>query len=514
MRRRLVGLPLLAAFCLAVASCAVFVQPVRAGGSAVTRRFLEDHGSVVFWIHVTTNETFIVNGVARVDFAVETVVVRENASLYVSSLEVFLADTNVAASQPILKNLTATGQRAEASLLLSVSDPGFSSIEPGERMKYALSVDVKGEMGDETGELQSLEVERSVNVNVLSPEAPATLDVVVPQVVAERELFQLIARLDNDGLFPVTNARFYVRGYELRMVQGQYRLVSQVDAGESVLAEFPVLFEAMGFHAVDVDVSYWSFGGYNVSLAQSVLVNVKGVSAVSCRVSQLGVGADFNVHGAVQPSRPSVLVTLEYSVDDGVSWETLGETETRLNGTYSYPWSAAARGTYLFRASWEGDESFVGAESQEARLDVARDISHSTLSLSSSRIVEDGEVVITGKVIPPEGSRVVKLSYRVEEEPWNTISALDTGADGSFEYTWRPPGSDTYYVKASWDGNAGYFGGDSPSLTLTVAGEAASLADEVISFLYSPLAVGLLVVAAAVVVLLVIRGRRKGLSRE
>ncbi|NIN68322.1 MAG: hypothetical protein GTO63_27170, partial [Anaerolineae bacterium] len=99
-------------------------------------------------------------------------------------------------------------------------------------MKYALSVDVKGEMGDETGELQPLEVERSMNVNVLSPEAPATLDVVVPQVVAEGELFQLVARLDNDGLFPITNARFYVRGYELRMVQGQYRLVSQVDAGE------------------------------------------------------------------------------------------------------------------------------------------------------------------------------------------------------------------------------------------------------------------------------------------
>ncbi|MDH5363012.1 MAG: hypothetical protein OEW84_06840, partial [Aigarchaeota archaeon] len=112
MRERgLLVLPLLAAFCLAIVPLTFLVEPAGAQGPLVTRSFLEDHGSVVFWIYVTTNETFTVNGNAPVNFTVETVVVRKNASLYVSSIQVLLADTNVAASQPILENLTATGQR-------------------------------------------------------------------------------------------------------------------------------------------------------------------------------------------------------------------------------------------------------------------------------------------------------------------------------------------------------------------------------------------------------------------
>ncbi|MFB0568177.1 MAG: hypothetical protein ACETV0_00950, partial [Nitrososphaeria archaeon] len=215
---RLLVLQLLAAFCLAIVPLTFFVEPASAQESLVTRSFLEDHGSVVFWIYVTTNETFTVNGNARVNFTVETVVVRKNASLYVSSVQVLLADTNVAASQPILENLTATGQRVEASLVLSVSDPGLTSIEPGKRREYVLSIDVKGELKNGAGEPQSLDVKRSINVNVLSPEAPATLDVILPQAVREGEEFQVVTRLDNDGLFPITNVRFYVSGYELRMV--------------------------------------------------------------------------------------------------------------------------------------------------------------------------------------------------------------------------------------------------------------------------------------------------------
>ena len=513
--RRLLVLPLLAAFYLAIVPVTFFVKPARAQESLVTRSFLEDHGSVVFWIYVTTNETFMVNGNAPVNFTVETVVVRKNASLYISSIQVLLADTNVAASQPILENLTATGQRVEASLVLSVSDPGLTSIEPGKRREYVLSIDVKGELRMEAGEPQSLDVKRSINVNVLSPDAPATLDVLLPQVVREGEEFQVVARLDNDGLFPITNIRFYVRGYELRLVEGQYRLIGRVDAGRSARVEFPALFEAMGFHAVDLDVSYWSFGGYNVSLTQTVLLNVKGVSNISCQVSRLGVGADFSVEGAVQPSRPNVLVTLEVSVDNGLTWKRLDETKTRLNGTYGHPWTAEAKGTYLFRASWDGDESFVGAQSQTARMEVVKDISQITLSLSSSKVPENDKVVITGKVLPPQISIAVTLSYRGDEHSWNTISIVDTGAGGSFEYTWSPPGTGTYYVKASWKGNADYYGDESPAVTLTVQAEVRSFVDQVISFLYSPLGTGLVIVfVAAAVFLLVIRVRRRRLPEQ
>ena len=516
MRERgLLVLPLLAAFCLAIVPLTFLVEPAGAQGPLVTRSFLEDHGSVVFWIYVTTNETFTVNGNAPVNFTVETVVVRKNASLYVSSIQVLLADTNVAASQPILENLTATGQRVEASLVLSVSDSGLTSIEPGKRREYVLSIDVKGELRDEAGEPRSLDVKRSINVNVFSPEAPATLDVLLPQAVREGEEFHVVARLDNDGLFPITNIRFYVKGYELRVMEGQYRLINRVDAGRSAQAEFPVFFEAMGFHAVDVDVSYWSFGGYNVSLTQTVLLNVKGVSNISCQVSRPGVGADFSVEGAVQPSRPSVFVTLEFSVDNGLSWKRFGETKTALNGTYSYLWTAEAKGTYLFRASWDGDESFVGAQSQTARLEVIRDISQIALSLSSSKIPENGKVVIAGKVLPPQIGSAVTLSYRVDEQSWNTMSVVETKGDGSFEYTWSPPRSDVYYVKAFWNGNAEYFGGESPPLTFTVATEVPSFADQVTSFVYSPLGMAAVIaVVAVVVVAAVIRVRGRRLPRE
>jgi len=92
-------------------------------------------------------------------------------------------------------------------------------------------------------------------------------------------------------------------------------------------------------------------------------------------------------------------------------------------------------------------------------LDVTSTIS---ISLSSSTSYVGFHVEINGNLTCDEvglSGASILLSYSVTGgETWNDITLVDTASDGGYSAVWMPSATGNYLVRATWDGNATYWG--------------------------------------------------------
>ncbi len=84
--------------------------------------------------------------------------------------------------------------------------------------------------------------------------------------------------------------------------------------------------------------------------------------ALSVSSSLLLEGSSVVLSGVVSPVSPDGTVTI-YVRSDNSSWSVLRTVSCGSNGRYSYEWKPASAGLYSLRASWSGDTSHAGADS-------------------------------------------------------------------------------------------------------------------------------------------------------
>ena len=129
----------------------------------------------------------------------------------------------------------------------------------------------------------------------------------------------------------------------------------------------------------------------------------------------------------------------------------------------------------VWRTSWrvgECPESFQGVTAQVIPLtDIEksaigqvgvslRELEASTLTLrvSSSIIVKNKEVMISGQILPIVENENVTIRAQVNGSNWFTITAVTTQQDGKFNYSWIPPVTGVIDIQAKWAGNKEYNG--------------------------------------------------------
>ncbi len=95
--------------------------------------------------------------------------------------------------------------------------------------------------------------------------------------------------------------------------------------------------------------------------------------------------------------------------------------------------------------------------------------SSSPLSLALSRTVVTvgSSVTISGSISPVNSSENVAIYVSPDGNGWNLLGTVITDSEGRYLCTWATQIAGTYYVKASWSGNAEYAGADSDVRALT-----------------------------------------------
>jgi hypothetical protein len=92
--------------------------------------------------------------------------------------------------------------------------------------------------------------------------------------------------------------------------------------------------------------------------------SLTGASSITLSVSTsfLIEGSSVTLSGVVAPASADGIVTI-YLRSENSSWMILEAMSCGSNGRYSYEWKPGSAAVYYVRASWSGDSSHAGADS-------------------------------------------------------------------------------------------------------------------------------------------------------
>lgn len=104
------------------------------------------------------------------------------------------------------------------------------------------------------------------------------------------------------------------------------------------------------------------------SPAQIIIVS-KTLSKITCELSsyQVVLGENVTIMGAITPTFSGEQIIIFMSNDE-IHWEILTTVDTASGGNYLYIWNTTRTGNFYFKASWLGNDVFIGAESLECKI--------------------------------------------------------------------------------------------------------------------------------------------------
>lgn len=211
----------------------------------------------------------------------------------------------------------------------------------------------------------------------------------------------------------------------------------------------------------------------------SLIVNkASSTITISTSPSNVACGDITTISGTLIDQYDNALIgqniTLEYSKDNGASWNNITSVVTLSDGSYSYPWAPQEVGSYLIRAKYAGTANY-NPSNRSSPLTVVQGLSSITTILSATVITYGQGLTISGLVSPPVSDGTVTLQWSIDDVDWNVIDS-GTPSEGIFSGTWIPPYVGTFYIRTMWSGDLNYIGSTSTSETLTVTKASSSIA--------------------------------------
>ncbi|MBE0519971.1 Ig-like domain repeat protein [Candidatus Bathyarchaeota archaeon] len=90
---------------------------------------------------------------------------------------------------------------------------------------------------------------------------------------------------------------------------------------------------------------------------------------ISIEPATATVGSNITISGTITPSRANANVTIQFRTINGTNFWNI-TIQTDANGHYQYIWTPSNIGTYEIKASWQGDDKTLPAESETKTVNV------------------------------------------------------------------------------------------------------------------------------------------------
>ena len=209
--------------------------------------------------------------------------------------------------------------------------------------------------------------------------------------------------------------------------------------------------------------------GATSDILEFMVIEVKYNSTITiiCNPSNITIGEEVVISGTINPVHTMTPINLRYSLDEGLSWSTIGTTITNEDGEYSFTWKPPTPGKYLIEASWEGDQDHHGATNTYT-LTVSKAQSTLTIKTSKTTITIGETITITGKINPPHNQATITIQTSANGKTFTKLTQIKTDQTGTYAYKWKPPTTGTFHIKATWKGDTDHKASTSKTITLTV----------------------------------------------
>jgi hypothetical protein len=204
-------------------------------------------------------------------------------------------------------------------------------------------------------------------------------------------------------------------------------------------------------------------------------------SSISLEVhpTSIELSKSFDISGSINPALVGANVTLKYRAATG-TWSTLANSTTNQTSQYFYQWAPTSLGTYEIQASWAGNATTLGDDSDVKTVTVTKQSSTISLTITPTSLIIGSRVNMTGEITPTRPGATVSIKYRFPGGVFSVLTTVTTGSDGKYTYTWEPPSLQTYEIQASWAGDANTLGAESSTVTIKVESAAAEGIDPTI----------------------------------
>lgn len=193
------------------------------------------------------------------------------------------------------------------------------------------------------------------------------------------------------------------------------------------------------------------------------LVVVKRVVKLSMSIShgKISLGNSITIEGDVSPT---VTGNVSIMVAFDEVFEKIAEVQLE-DGRFSYVFTPGSVGSYRIKVVWPGDEEHEPAESEILTLVVTKVAPKLFLTLSLTEITVGESVTVEGSISPIlEGKVSILVAFDTVFEKVAEVNLKN----GRFSYTFKPPSTGTYRIKASFPGDEEHEPAESTILTLTV----------------------------------------------
>jgi hypothetical protein len=211
--------------------------------------------------------------------------------------------------------------------------------------------------------------------------------------------------------------------------------------------------------------------------------------SVNVNPSTITVGSEAIVSGSISSSfggNKSGIVDLQFSTDNA-TWDDAGSSTSDPSGYYSYKWVPSSTGTYYVRSKWGGNSYYSAAISSSffpfTVINGSKLGSGITISLSSTSITTGQSIILESqlglflwffKANLTLNDGTTSFQQGIDGIEWQNMTA-GTPTSGYFSCSWTPPSAGTYYLRATWSGDASYYGSISSTATLQVTPANTSL---------------------------------------
>lgn len=181
--------------------------------------------------------------------------------------------------------------------------------------------------------------------------------------------------------------------------------------------------------------------------------SVSSTLLLSVAPSSIEINRNFTLSGSINPVVVGATVTLKYRVAGGATWTPLATRTTNQTSQYTYQWKPISVGSYDVQASWVGNLTTLGDDSDVVTATVNKQGSTITLILTPSTVTIGSKVNMSGEITPKHSGVTVNLEYRLVGGIFNTLSSVTTDPSGQYRYSWEPPQPVIYEIQASWAGD-------------------------------------------------------------
>jgi len=189
-------------------------------------------------------------------------------------------------------------------------------------------------------------------------------------------------------------------------------------------------------------------------------------TSITCEVStpKVSFGETLYVFGNITPPIAGVNVALTFTTPDQNT--TTQNTFTTSEGTYNASYVPNKVGFWGVKASWAGDEQYMGAESPSVFFSVGE--TTITCELQNWQIYLGENLDISGSIQPPCPAVEVTLTYTTPNDGRFNRTAM-TGSEGNYSDSFTPDITGLWKLVASWPGDAEHMGATSPEVRFLVS---------------------------------------------